>query len=147
VKTIREDFGIDAVQANSLKVCLAIAKRIRKTDPSMHTIFIATDSTEVIQQIPKHSSWRFVYQNGKVATRTDQTTTASFAWFRHMGGKGAILTDIELMRNADYVIGSMISNVFRLVAELREINPQLPKDSVMRLQRVFSVDVEWYQDP
>jgi hypothetical protein len=50
------------------------------------------------------------------------------------------------MRKADYVVGSMISNVFRLVAELRDANPELPVDS-LKTQRVFSVDVEWYEDP
>jgi hypothetical protein len=145
VKVIKRDFGIDAMKANSLSTCMAVARRIRDKDPELRTIFIATDNSEVIQDLPTDSPWKFIFQSGKHVTRT-ANIDSKFAWFRHKGGKSAIITDIELMRKADYVVGSMISNVFRLVAELRDANPELPVDS-LKTQRVFSVDVEWYEDP
>ena len=57
-----------------------------------------------------------------------------------------MLTDIELMRKADFVIGSMTSNVFRLVAELRAASPGSGHGGGLA-QRAFSVDVPWMQKP
>jgi hypothetical protein len=45
--------------------------------------------------------------------------------------------------NANFVIGSMTSNVFRLVAELRAA----AASRTDLTQRVFSVDVPWMQKP
>ena len=57
----------------------------------------------------------------------------------------AIATDLEVLRQADFLIGSHQSNVYRLATEL---NWAFHTSKYPRLmKRHHTVDIEWYEDP
>lgn len=69
-------------------------------------------------------------------------------WFREARQHEAVnvFVDIEAMRRADFLVGSFSSNVFRLGAELNVAHHAGTKYSP-HVERIASVDVEWYADP
>ena len=58
------------------------------------------------------------------------------------------LEDIETLRRADFLVGSFQSNVYRLAAELNTAyHVDKYEWSVGAMNRIFPVDIEWYEDP
>jgi hypothetical protein len=137
-------FGRNATWTRQLDRFRAIAERIRR-DHQFHsrTIFIATDHAHAIE-------WaRLVFQGWTVHSQAQvqRTTTQQRIWFaqgRSTAG-GAMATDLEILRRADYLIGSFQSNVFRLAAQLNTAFHV--QNYSIHTPRHFPVDVEWFEDP
>jgi len=64
-------------------------------------------------------------------------------WFvkSHQQNVGAIVADLEMLRRANYLVGSFQSNVYRLAAELNSAYHHGKE------KRIYAVDIEWYEDP
>jgi hypothetical protein len=109
-RNINRDFGIDAREAISLRRCMQFAEYIRKTDPTIDTLFIATDNKDVVKQIEAlrgTGHWHFIYQKGVPRNHLaySKPGTANFEWFRDASGvqgHSGIVKDVELMSRADY---------------------------------------------
>ena len=145
IGSFRTDFGRDAVQTRNLNVFMDIAQTIRSTT-GISTIYLATDSNRVLDTLKNHTvwfrDWTFVVQANVPRTSGDE-----WFWFQNSRAysAAAIATDLEVLRNADYLIGSFQSNVYRLAAELNTAT-HLDKYPLYQ-NRHYSVDVEWYEDP
>ena len=164
-------WGLDARKLFSFtKRYMKIADYIKKNiDKSVDTIFVCTDSDEVIDEIERYTTsilnrneWKFIFN--KDSLRASKEVGSSFVWFLQNKKSGDaevadgidddtiekqgtkepiwdIILDIELLKHADYLVGSMISNVFRLGAELNFAHNPTPENNV------WSLDIPWFQDP
>ena len=143
VANLWKDFGRDANATRSLTHFMDIAQEIR-TKTGISTIYLATDSIKTMQQLQdsKYPEWTFVVQDD-----VPRSSGTEWTWFRNSraSSAAAIATDIEVLRRADYLIGSFQSNVYRLAAEL---NTAYNFDKYpFQMDRHRSVDVAWYEDP
>jgi hypothetical protein len=81
-----------------------------------------------------------------VQANVERTTSIKFFWYGRGRSKAAagVATDVEMLRRADFLVGSFQSNVYRLAAELNlaYLSDKYP----WSMQRHYSVDVEWYED-
>jgi hypothetical protein len=147
-----KSFGRNATWTRRLERFMEIAEHIRQEtrpkQPEISTIYIATDHAEVLswarRDFAKNHRWTFV---GLPAAQVQRSTTQQRVWFskgRSMAA-GAMAADLDMLRKADYLIGSFQSNVFRLAAQLNTAW-HVAKYSVHQ-QRHFTVDVEWFEDP
>lgn len=140
--SLEQDFGRDAVITRSLSRFMDIAERIRAENPEINTIYLATDNSMIVRESQKISNWKFIIQRN-----VKRTSTREWIWFRgHRAfGAAAIATDLEVLRRADFLIGSHQSNVYRLATELNTAwnVAKYPQ----RLNRLRTVDIPWYEDP
>jgi hypothetical protein len=143
---LKSDFGRDPTVTRDLKHYFQIAQEIRNTT-GISTIYVATDSATKIKELEKYqrrmSDWTIHIQEKGVP----RTKSQDFLWFANKRSVSApgIATDVEILRRADYLIGSFQSNVYRLVTELNtayHIGRYL-----LSTNRHRTVDVEWYEDP
>jgi len=145
VGSLYKDFGRDASKTRSVEHFMDMARAIRN-ETGISTIYLATDSTLFLDALHASShherEWTFVIQPN--VTRTAST---AWLWFRHQRSISAagIAADVEVLRRADYLIGSFQSNVFRLAAELN--TAYHVKQYPISMNRHRTVDVEWYEDP
>jgi hypothetical protein len=112
-----------------------------------YIIYLATDNTKVVEESRqrkwKDLGWKFITQEQVQRSHSQ----GERLWFSDGRGSavGAIATDIEVLRRADFLVGSFQSNVYRLAAELNTAwhVGKYP----LGMQRHYTVDVEWYEDP
>eukprot|EP00966_Prymnesium_polylepis_P290453 6709521-Prymnesium_polylepis.1 len=70
-------------------------------------------------------------------------------WFKENreGQAANVVADVEALRQADFLVGSFQSNVYRLAAELNHAHHG-GRTYSPHAQRIFSVEsIEWYPDP
>jgi hypothetical protein len=148
IGSLERDFGRNATVTRSVHHYMKIADTIRsQTDIS--TLYVATDSTNVLEELHRYNirhardKWTLHVQNGKV----ERTDGQDWTWFKDTRGSSAaaVATDVELLRQADYLIGSFQSNVYRLVAELN--TAYHVNNYPWSMHRHYTVDNEWYEDP
>jgi len=130
------------------------AEAIRQQHPDVNTIFLATDSDFIVSQMEQMKpnllkrGWTIVLNED--AFRSNATQGSKLDWFvqyRQSMGFDIVL-DVDTLKRADFLIGSMISNVFRLGVELNHAHRIfLGTDQDCTSQRYYSVDVPWYADP
>eukprot|EP00543_Licmophora_paradoxa_P002194 CAMPEP_0202446080 /NCGR_PEP_ID=MMETSP1360-20130828/4714_1 /ASSEMBLY_ACC=CAM_ASM_000848 /TAXON_ID=515479 /ORGANISM="Licmophora paradoxa, Strain CCMP2313" /LENGTH=365 /DNA_ID=CAMNT_0049062505 /DNA_START=123 /DNA_END=1220 /DNA_ORIENTATION=- len=143
------DFGRSAEKTRSLDRFIRIAERLRKNHPHMNlkNIYIASDSNDKVKEAKKfYKDWNIFLQSGNV--RRSQNGTHEFMWFKksRSASAGAVAADIEVLRRADFLVGSFQSNVYRLATELN-LAYHSGTYSVRDMNRHFAVDIEWYEDP
>merc|ERR1712048_738120 len=88
-------------------------------------IFLATDSRAIVEEAERlkgellASGWSSLIWNTE-AQRADKEQEMKMKWYtRSRSSMGFdVLLDLEMFQGASYLIGSMISNVFRLGVEL-----------------------------
>jgi hypothetical protein len=89
---------------------------------------------------PTHGLYPEVIANASAAADGDQNAARATV---------DMLSMMELFKFADALVGSMLSNVFRLACELNFVTRGMP--DVQRFathnNRCHSVDVPWYMDP
>jgi len=142
--SLQEDFGRDAEITRSLRRYMGIAETIRGEDPEVDTIYLATDNDKVVQEAENMTvgDWKLVVQRD-----VQRANTSEWMWFKENRafGAAAIAADIEVLRRADFLIGSHQSNVYRLATELNTAwnVAKYP----LRLNRLRTVDIPWYEDP
>jgi hypothetical protein len=142
------DFGRDATATRGLHHFMELAQEIRN-ETAIDTIYLATDSKMVLELLENttryKSSWSFHIQQDVIRANADQES--QWLWFGRSRGASAamIAADIEVLRRADYLVGSYQSNVYRLATEL---NTAYHVDKYPLYQDRFrTVDVPWYEDP
>ncbi len=116
----------------------------QKTGMRLRDIYIATDHAQVLSWAQRlFVGWEIWSQLEDVQRSTSQ----SRVWFANgrSSAAGAMAADLEVLRRADYLIGSFQSNVYRLAAQLNTAW-NVDRYSV-RKERHFTVDVEWFEDP
>lgn len=158
-------FGRNGSVTRSFERYMAFADAIRSRHSrrALHHIFVATDSVLAYYEA-KQSRWRnagwVVHANPSVPRAT---TAAKRNWFRSSRSRELenVMVDVEALRRASFLVGSFQSNIYRLGAELNtayhETNlTSMPEQAERQrgfaaqlnpLQRIFTVDVEWYEDP
>jgi hypothetical protein len=116
IGSLWNDFGRNANVTRDLHHFMKIAQDIRNKT-GISTIYLATDSSTILNAVQDstYPGWSFVVQQNVI--RSSETR---WIWFRESRGSSAaaVATDIEVLRRADYLIGSYQSNVYRLVTEL-----------------------------
>jgi hypothetical protein len=115
-----------------------------ETGTTLRDIYIATDHELVLSWARTlFVGWNIWGQEEDVQRSSSQ----SRIWFAQgrSSAAGAMAADLEVLRRADYLIGSFQSNVYRLAAQLNTAW-NVNRYSV-RKQRHFTVDVEWFEDP
>jgi hypothetical protein len=144
IKDLARDFARDATITRNFQRFMDIAEHVRKeVNPSLHTIYLATDNPDIIKHstLQTQNNWTFVVQ-----ANVERTTSIKFFWYGRGRSKAAagVATDVEMLRRADFLVGSFQSNVYRLAAELNlaYLSDKYP----WSMQRHYSVDVEWYED-
>jgi hypothetical protein len=148
IADFRRGFSRNATVTRSFDRFMAFAQEIRSSFPDKHieTIYLATDNSAVIEESKRTKwqqlGWTFVFQ-----TNVQRTTKQDRMWFRdgRSTAAGAIGTDLEVLRRADFLVGSFQSNVYRLAAELN--SAWHAGNYSWSLRRHWTVDVEWYEDP
>jgi hypothetical protein len=137
-----KDFGRNASATRTLANYLSIAQGIRD-ETGISNVYLATDNPRIVDQIPQYSKhWKFWVQ--KDVIRSDSEASL---WFRNDRSTTAaqVAADLEVLRRADYLIGSFQSNVYRLATELNTAY-MVDRYPISR-KRHRPVDVEWYEDP
>lgn len=148
-KDLESHFARNATITRSFDTFMNIAESIRLQNPPIQTIYVATDNSDIAQECQneqsiwtKEKGWKYILQRGvKRSTQTQRM------WFRNdrVHSAAAIATDIEVLRKADYLVGSFQSNVYRLATQL---NTAYHVDTYsIHKERHFTVDLEWYEDP
>ena len=149
VHDLERDFGRDALVTRSFDRYMEIANHIQQQYPDIAHIYIATDNEKIAKLMDSgmyDASWTFHLQQDVKRASSD----SGFMWFANhrAAGVGAIAADIETLRRADYLVGSFQSNVYRLAAELNTAyHADKYEWSVGAMDRIFPMDVEWYEDP
>ena len=145
---LNRDFGRDAMVTRSFDRFMKFANAIRDEHPDIpiNTIVLATDSTDMVKESQRQQwkvqGWNFLLQND-----VQRSDSKSYLWFGNgrSSAAPAIATDLELMRRADFLVGSFQSNVYRLAAELNSAWNVYRYP--IHIRRHFTVDVEWFEDP
>eukprot|EP01084_Bolivina_argentea_P037692 69699_1 len=169
VKTVARDFEINTDEIYNLSYYMRIANNIRKqyVFDDLKLIYVCTDNDDIIGDIEAIQNgsyhdmgavqnWEFIYN----PQSNRAIPSAGFVWYlskTQLFNNNSninqaiwnILMDIELLSKADFLIGSSISNVFRLATELHFVTnwPKYDLLSINNNQTVFSVDIPWFQDP
>jgi len=147
VHDLAHDFGRNATITRSFERFMAIANNIQSENPGLKHIYVATDNEDAAARALKgdgqYPGWTFHIQSGVKRS----SATSEFMWFRNKraGTSGAIGADVETLRRADFLVGSFQSNVFRLAAELN--TGYHTSRYLWDKKRIYSVDIEWYEDP
>jgi hypothetical protein len=143
---LQNDFSRNATITRSFDRFMEIANIIRNNDrPDLRHIYVATDNDAAASRTIESDYPDWIFHIQEDVKRSD--ADSHFMWFRdhRAGTAGAIGADVETLRRADYLVGSFQSNVYRLAAELNSAH-QLAK-YLWDEKRIYSVDVEWYEDP
>lgn len=148
IADFRKGFSRNATVTRSFDRFMAFAQEIRSSFPDkrIETIYLATDNSAVIEESKRTKwqklGWKFVFQ-----TNVQRTTEQDRMWFREgrSTAAGAIGADLEVLRRADFLVGSFQSNVYRLAAELN--SAWHAANYSWSFRRHWTVDVEWYEDP
>jgi Alpha-(1,6)-fucosyltransferase N- and catalytic domains len=157
VVDLQRHFARNATATRNFYRFMQFAKRIRQKHDAnnqhqhqqqqeLRVIYLATDNQDVIAQAnsPQWTKdWTFVVQKSvQRSSAGDQRM-----WFRdgRSAAAGGIATDIEVLRQADYLVGSFQSNVYRLACQLNTAFHA--HKYAWQQQRHYTVDVEWYEDP
>lgn len=145
IPDFQNSFGRNATWTRQFQRSWKICEQLHKAQPNLAHIYLATDNAHVLLEWMKQSRdshWTIWSQSNAQRSTTQQRT-----WFsqgrRSQGG--AMATDVEFLRRADYLIGSFQSNVYRLATELNTAY-HVSRHSVHQ-PRHFALDVEWYEDP
>lgn len=143
--SLKADFGRDAEITRSLSRYIEFAEEIRTEYPEIDTIYLATDNSKIAREakhITKEGRWKFVIQKD-----VKRAISTEWMWFKESRAFGAssIATDLEVLRRADFLIGSHQSNVYRLATELNTAW-NVAKYPI-RLNRLRTVDIPWYEHP
>jgi hypothetical protein len=140
-----DEFGRDANFTRSLSHYMLIAQEIRD-NTQISRIYVATDNQDILVQLAEshfNKDWEFYVQKAEVL----RSNSSEYMWFKNkrsdMGA--SIATDVEVMRRADYLVGSFASNVYRLATELN--TAYMVNRYPITLPRHRTVDIEWYEDP
>ena len=148
-----KSFGRNATYTRQLDHFWEIANQIAHEHNSQSSaggrvpirdLYIATDHAQVLDWARTiFVGWTVWGQD----TGVQRSTTQSRIWFAKGRGSAAaaMAADLEVLRRADYLLGSFQSNVFRLAAQLNTAW-NVHRYSV-RTVRHFTVDVEWFEDP
>lgn len=142
-------FGRNATFTRNLQHFLKRANTLsneyqHRTGDRLRDIYIATDHAHVLYWARRlFVGWNVWGQEENV----QRSTTQSRIWFARgrPSAAGAMAADLEVLRRADYLIGSFQSNVYRLATQLNTAW-NVDRYSVRQL-RHFTVDVEWFEDP
>lgn len=142
---MKREFGRDAAITRAFTNFMAHASRIRTVHPDVTTIFLSTDCDQMITETKRRiyrKKWKFIVQDN-----VQRGSSKRHLWFQdgRSQAAAAVATDLELLRKADFLIGSHQSNVYRLACQLNSAHHsgRYPYE----LDRQFSVDVEWFEDP
>jgi len=155
---LMNNFGLSAVQAVQPHRYMRIARRIRASDPACSVVFVTTDNAALARRFAsrefarENEGWSF-----HVSHRGPKTNSSEWLWYkkdsraRHAGVAFAV--DLEGLYRADYLVGSMTSNVFRLAVELHYASGRAtrhsrpgPNQGSARRQTVFPIDgIPWHQ--
>ena len=124
---------------------MSIAQEIRD-ETKISRIYVATDNQDILMQLAEshfNKDWEFHVQKAEVL----RSNSSEYMWFRNQRSDmgASIATDVEVMRRADYLVGSFASNVYRLAAELN--TAYMVDRYPITLPRHRTVDIEWYEDP
>lgn len=148
IRDFRHDFGRDAAVTRDFTGFMAHAEYLRQTfNPNIPTIFLANDIADIVAESKKPEyadHWTFFQQHDVQRTKGNKFQSMWFAGGRSVAAP-AIATDLEVLRRADYLVGSFQSNVYRLATQLNQAynTGKYP----WYLPRHRAVDVEWYEDP
>lgn len=148
IQDFQKHFARNATLTRDFARFMEQAEAIRGRFPQKHIrrIYLATDNPQVIQHSQqlrwKKLGWQFISQ-----TNVQRSSTQDRMWFREGRGSaaGAMAADIEVLRRADFLVGSFQSNVFRLACELNVA--WHVANYPLEMQRHWAMDVEWYEDP
>ena len=146
VDTIRRDFMFEPKRMFALDNFLKIARQIRSVHSNVSTLFVATDSRDVEEEVTRRApaeGWRLIIQPHSQAQRV---TGHEWLWFKKPNAGQAVdgvIADVEFLRRADFLVGSMISNVFRLAAELNYAS----RTRAPKWRTIHTLDLPWYQHP
>lgn len=144
-----KSFGRNATYTRQLTHFVELGNEIAKSHKALtgieiRDVYIATDHAQVLSWARQlFVGWNVWGQENDV----QRSTTQSRVWFARgrSSAAGAMATDLQVLRQADYLIGSFQSNVYRLAAQLNTAW-HIDRYSV-RERRHFTVDVEWFEDP
>ena len=142
---LKKYFGRNAVTTRNFKNFMRYATEI-KEKTNISNIYISSDFDGISSEIKRRiyrKKFTFYLQTGQV----DRGSSKKFLWFMDGRSKAAasIATDLDVLRKADYLVGSHQSNVFRLACQL---NTAYHVDKYpYHVNRYQSVDVEWFEDP
>jgi hypothetical protein len=142
--SLQHEFGRDAAVTRSFDNFMEHAKRIRHLY-NVSTIYISTDCDQIVPQTNRRvyrNRWKFVFQDN-----VQRGSSRRHLWFQEGRASAAagIATDLELLRRANFLIGSHQSNVYRLACQLNHAH--FTEKYRYDMRRHFSVDVEWFEDP
>ena len=148
INDLRKHFARNATLTRNFSRFMEFAEAIRKQSPEnqLRDIYLATDNTEIVEESRqprwKELGWKFTTQKD-----VQRSNTLERLWFQEGRGAaaGGIATDLEILKRADFLVGSFQSNVYRLACELNTAWNVNTYD--FELQRHWTVDVEWYEDP
>jgi len=150
IPDLLRDFGRNASVTRAFEHYMKKAADIRSSLASgVRTIYLATDSAHMLRKSQEDrwvkDGWSFVHNFQAV-----RSTSTEFMWFKqHRVGEAAnVMADVEALRQADFLVGSFQSNVYRLAAELNSAF----HDGITyspHSQRIFPIEptIEWYADP
>jgi hypothetical protein len=135
LRTLEEDWDVPARKLYKLERFMLIANAIRKKDPTINTIYVATDNAKILEQVERMKKkgqgkrWTFVYNKKmrREASAPPKMTEEEMNQDMKNGGqkshwewmfKGkvdafSVLLDLQLFKQADYIVGSQTSNIFR----------------------------------
>jgi hypothetical protein len=143
VQDFEKDFSRLANITRDFHNFMMKANEIRK-DTGITTIYLATDYAAIIDALSheENNGFKFYFQPD-----APRTYTKDHLWFKASRDSSAasVATDVEVLRRADYLIGSFQSNVYRLAVELN--TAYHAGKYLLTMHRHRTVDIEWYEDP
>lgn len=152
IPDLAKDFGRNATITRDLQAYWEHAqifaeehKLQSQAQPQLMDVFVATDHSEVVEWTKRiFHGWRVWSQSS-----VQRSTTEERVWFAkgrsNPDAAAAMMSDLEILRRADYLVGSFQSNVFRLACQLNTAW-QASEYSVHQ-DRHASVDLAWFEDP
>ena len=143
-QALAREFGRDATVTRNFRTFMDHAAQIR-LQHNVSVIYLSTDNDQMIEQTKRRiyrKKWTFLIQD-----EVQRGTSKRHLWFEEGRNVAAvaIATDLEVLRRADFLIGSHQSNVYRLACQLNSAyhTGRYP----LAMDRHRSVDVEWFEDP
>ena len=120
-----------------------MSNRIKVLDTSIDTIYVATDNENIITTIRKwqqqHVSEDFNFVFNDDVRRMDNGQQWEWMFQGHVD-TFSILLDLVLFKEAQYIVGSQTSNVFRLATALNAFHHRNDK------KRAYEID-SWQWQP
>ena len=108
---------------------MKVAQQLKKRDKSLRTIYVATDSQTVIDEITayeeegQYTEWKFVINTKarriKMKDAPDSKDQFDWEWmFQGNIDPYSVLLDLVFFKEANFIVGSQTSNVFRMATAL-----------------------------